>query len=125
MTRSASGLGIAFVRNQDGLLLTLDSATGSWNVEQLTRSVSPLALTYAKALAETKGVTIAFADRSFNTNLRTANMLEVRGEGATIRVPLDGSSLALDRLEACFERNSREAERLIRSSRLVGGRSVS
>ena len=24
MTRSASGLGIAFVRNQDGLLLTLD-----------------------------------------------------------------------------------------------------
>jgi hypothetical protein len=44
MTRSASGLGIAFVRNQDGLLLTLDSTNGSWNVEQLTRSVLPLAL---------------------------------------------------------------------------------
>ena len=76
----------------------------------------------AKALAETKGVTIAFADRSFNTNLRTANTLEVRGEGATIQVPLDGSSMALDRLKSCFERNSRPGRKLTPSSHLVGGR---
>ena len=110
MTRSASGLGIAFVRNQDGLLLTLNST--NWKLERGTAYTVRLAAgshsVDAKALAETKGVTIAFADRTFNTNLRTANMLEVRGEGATIRVPLDGSSLALDRLETCFERNNRE-----------------
>jgi hypothetical protein len=62
----------------------------------------------AKALAETKGVTIAFADRSFNERLRTASMLDVRAEGATLHVPLDKSSLALDRLESCFEKNGRE-----------------
>ena len=33
--------------------------------------------------------------------------LEVRGEGATLRVPLDGSMAALGRLETCFEKNSR------------------
>jgi hypothetical protein len=31
----------------------------------------------------------------------------VRGDGATLRVPLDGSTAALRRLEACFNRNSR------------------
>jgi hypothetical protein len=32
----------------------------------------------------------------------------VRGEGATLQVPLDGSTLALERLEVCFEKNNRE-----------------
>jgi hypothetical protein len=35
-------------------------------------------------------------------------MLDVRAEGATLHVPLDKSSLALDRLESCFEKNGRE-----------------
>jgi hypothetical protein len=39
--------------------------------------------------------------------MRTANILEVKGEGATLKVPLDGSTAALERLEACFEKNSR------------------
>src|SRR4249920_2566223 len=70
--------------------------------------VTPLVSVDAKALAETKGVTIAFADRSFNERLRTASILDVRAEGATLHVPLDKSSLALDRLESCFEKNGRE-----------------
>jgi invasion protein IalB len=111
MSRSQSDVGIAFVRNQDGLLLTLDST--KWKLERgaayAVRLTAGSRSVDAKALAETKSVTIAFADRSFNSNLRTANMLQVRGEGATIQVPLDGSSMALDRLESCFERNSREA----------------
>ena len=110
MSRSAPGLGISFIRNQDGLLLNLDSA--KWKLERGNAyTVRPAAgpqSVDAKALAETKGVTIAFADRSFNDNLRKAHVLEVRGEGDTIRVPLDGSTLALDRLEACFEKNGRE-----------------
>jgi hypothetical protein len=39
--------------------------------------------------------------------LRIADVLEVKGEGATLRVPLDGSTAALGRLEACFDKNSR------------------
>jgi hypothetical protein len=110
MSRSASGLGISFIRNQDGLLLNLDST--KWKLERGNAYTVRLAAgsqsVDAKALAETKGVTIAFADRSFNDNLRKAHVLEVRGEGDTIRVPLDGSTVALDRLEACFEKNGRE-----------------
>jgi hypothetical protein len=111
MSRSASGLGISFIRNQDGLLLNLDST--KWKLERGNAYTVRLAAgsqsVDAKALAETKGVTIAFADRPFNDNLRKANFLEVRGEGSTIRVPLDGSTMALDRLEACFEKNGRDS----------------
>ena len=110
MTRSSSGLGISFIRNQDGLLLNLEST--KWKLERGNAYTVRLAAgsqsVDAKALAETKGVTIAFADRSFNDNLRKAEFLEVKGEGSTLRVPLDGSAMALDRLEACFEKNGRE-----------------
>jgi hypothetical protein len=58
----------------------------------------------AKALAETKGVTVTLADRPYE-RLRISNLLEVRGEGATIRVPLDKSGAALARLDLCFEKN--------------------
>jgi hypothetical protein len=61
----------------------------------------------AKALAENKSVTIALADRTLNERMRSADFLEVKGEGATLRVPLDGSMAALGRLDACFEKNSR------------------
>src|SRR4051812_36527323 len=110
MTRSASDLGITFVRNHDGLLLLLDSS--KWKLERGKAYTVRLAVgshsVDAKALAETKGVTIAFADRSFNERLRTASMLDVRAEDATLHVPLDKSALALDRLESCFEKNGRE-----------------
>jgi hypothetical protein len=45
----------------------------------------------------------------FNGKLRSSSILEVRGEGATLQVPLDGSTLALERLEVCFKKNKREA----------------
>jgi hypothetical protein len=32
----------------------------------------------------------------------------VQGEGAALRVPLDKSALAFERLEMCFDKNSRE-----------------
>lgn len=111
MSSSAEELGITFVRNQDGLLLVLDSS--KWKLERgkaySVRLVAGSTSVRAKALAETKGVTIALADRPFNEKLRTANVLEVRGEGATIHVPLIGSAAALQRLEACFDKNQRES----------------
>jgi hypothetical protein len=110
MSRSVGGLGISFVRTPDGLLLILDSP--KWKLERgKAYSVRLLAGSQsieAQALAETKGVTVALADRQFNGKLRSASVLEVRGEGATLQVPLDASTLALERLEVCFEKNKRE-----------------
>jgi hypothetical protein len=110
MNRSAGGLGISFTRTPDGLLLFLDSP--KWKLDRgkayPVRLVAGSQSIEAKALAETRGVTVALADRPFNGKLRSANALDVRGDGATLRIPLDGSSAAFERLEACFDKNSRE-----------------
>jgi hypothetical protein len=109
MNRSASELDITFVRSQDGLLLLLDSQ--KWKLERGKAYTVPLVAgsrsVEAKALAESKAVTIALEDRALNERLRTADVLEVRGGGATLQVPLGGSTAALGRLEACFDKNSR------------------
>jgi hypothetical protein len=110
MSRSVDGLGISFVRTPDGLLLLLDSP--KWKLERgkaySVRLLAGSQSVEAQALAETKGVTVALADRQFNGKLRSSSVLEVRGEGATLQIPLDGSTLALERLEVCFEKNKRE-----------------
>jgi len=109
MSRSTDELDITFLRARDGLLLLLDSQ--KWKLERgkayTVRLVAGSRSVEAKALAENKAVTIALVDRSLDERLRTADGLEVRGEGATLRVPLDGSTAALGRLEACFDKNSR------------------
>ena len=110
MDRSAAELGITFVRAQEGLLLLLESS--KWKLEHgkayPVRLVAGSRSVEAKALAESKAVTIALTDRALNERLRTADVLEVRGEGASLRVPLDGSTAALGRLEACFQKNIQE-----------------
>src|SRR5262249_40504696 len=109
MSRSERELGITFVRNQNGLLVMLESP--KWKLDR--GRVYPVHLfagsrsVDAKALAETKSVTIALADTRLNSRLRSVRSLDVRGAGATLRVPLDGSSAAFERLETCF--NGREA----------------
>jgi hypothetical protein len=109
MNRSVSELDVTFVRSQDGLLLLLDSP--KWKLETgkayMVRLVTGPRSFEAKALAEPKTVAIPLADRALNEGLRIADVLEVKGEGATLRVPLDGSTAALGRLEACFDKNSR------------------
>jgi hypothetical protein len=109
MSRSTVELDITFLRAQDGLSLVLDSQ--KWKLERgkayNVRLVAGSRSVETKARAEGKAVTIAFVDRALNERLRTADVLEVRGEGATRRVPLDGSTAALGRLEECFDKNSR------------------
>src|SRR5216684_3890344 len=65
MSRSAEDVGFSFVRNQDGLLLLLDSP--KWKLDRgkaySVRLVAGLRSVEAQALAETKSVTIALADR--------------------------------------------------------------
>ena len=111
MTRSTPDLEVVFIHNHEGLLLSLDSQ--EWKLERgKAYAVSLEAGSHsleAKALAESKSVTIALADPSFNKRLRTANLLEIRGEGATLRVPLDGSAAGFDRLDRCFEKNVRQS----------------
>ena len=110
MSRSAGELGVTFVRAQEGLLLLLESP--NWKLER--GKAYPVRLNAgsqsveARALAETKAASVTLTDRSLNDKLRTSNVLEVRGEGATMRIPLDQSAAALERLEKCFERNLRE-----------------
>jgi hypothetical protein len=107
MSRSFEGVGISFVRTKDGLSLLLESQ--KWRLERgkvySVRLAAGSQSVEARALAETKGVTVTLADRAFNERLRMANSLEVRGEAATIRVPLDKSAPALARLDLCFEKN--------------------
>ena len=109
MNRSVSDLDITFLRTRDGLLLLLNSS--KWKLDRgkaydVTLAAGTRAI-QVKALAENKSVTIPLADRSLNERMRIADVLEVRGEGATLRVPLDGSMAALGRLETCFEKNNR------------------
>ena len=111
MSRSTDDLNASFVRTDDGMALLLDSS--KWRLERgkayEVTLVAGQRSVDARALAETRGVTIPLADRPLNEAMRTANVLEVRGEGTTLRVPLDGSIAALARLEACFANNSRKS----------------
>jgi extensin-like protein len=108
MSRSTAGLDVTFLRARDGLLLVLDSQ--KWKLDRgkayAVRLVAGSRSVEAKALAEFKAVTIALGDRALNEGLRAADVLEVRGEGATLRVPLDGSRAALGRLETCFDKSN-------------------
>ena len=111
MSRSTNDIEVSFVRADDGLLLLIDLS--KWRLER--GRAYPVTLiagarsVAGQALAQTKGVTIALADRALNERIRTASVLEVVGEGATLHVPLDGSMAALARLELCFEKNSRQS----------------
>ena len=104
---AADDLGITFVRSQDGLALELDLP--KWKLERgkayTVRLTAGSHSIDAKALAESKAVTVALVDQTLNDRLRMANELQVKGEGATLQVPLDGSAAALSRLETCFNKN--------------------
>ena len=110
MSRSTPTMNIALERNPEGLLLKLDS--DDWKLERGKAYTVTLAAGSqtidAKALAETKSITIALADRSFNRRLRSANSVDIEGESDSMRVPLDRSADALNQLEQCFKKNAAE-----------------
>jgi hypothetical protein len=122
MSRSANDLDITFARSHDGLLLLLDSS--KWKLERGkaydVTLVAGARAVQAKALAEVKSVTIALPDRPLGERVRTANILEVRGEGATLKVPLDGSTAALNALNLVLIKIATPESRVTRSSPPVG-----
>jgi hypothetical protein len=111
MSRTFADVEISFVRTGDGLSLLLDSQ--KWKLDRgkvySVRLSAGSRSVEAKALAETKGVTITLTDPAFNRHLRGANQLKVHGAGATIRVPLNKSAAALARLDLCLQKNGLES----------------
>ena len=120
MSCSAGELGVTFLRAQDGLLVLLDSPKWKLNRGKTypVRLVAGSRSVEAQAQAEAKSVTIALEDAQLNSKLRIASVLEVRGDGATLRVPLDGSAAAFERLETCFgKRETAETNPFVAPSR--------
>jgi hypothetical protein len=101
-----------FVRTSDGLTLELESP--NWKLERgkqypVKMNLGPLSFD-AEVAAEPNSVSMNLKDKKFAAGLRTANALNVVAAGATIRVPLDKSMAAFDRLEKCVEKNNRALE---------------
>ena len=101
-----------FVRTDDGLTLVLSSP--NWKLDRgkeypVKVNLGPLSFDDQVA-AESNSVSIDVKDKKFSSGLRTASALSVVGAGATIRVPLDKSTDAFDRLDKCVEKNERAVE---------------
>ena len=98
-----------FVRTGDGLSLELESP--NWKLERgqdypVKMALGPLSFD-AKVAAEPNSVSMEVEDEKFEAALRSASALNVVAAGATIRVPLDRSTAAFERLEQCVEKNDK------------------
>ena len=56
--------------------------------------------------AEANSVSVPISDKKFKEGIRAANVFMVEGAGSTIRIPLDQTRAALDRLDNCLTKNS-------------------
>jgi hypothetical protein len=100
---------VTFVRTGEGLSLELQSP--NWKLEDgkhypVKITLGPLTID-TEVAARPNSVSTEIKDEKFAAELRSASVLNVTTAGATIRVPLDKSEVALDRLEKCVEKNKR------------------
>ena len=91
----------SFLRTSDGLSLTLESP--NWKLDR-GKNYSVLMKAGAASwntdvAAEANSVSVPISDKKFIEGLRAANVFMVDGAGSTIRIPLDQSRAALDRLD--------------------------
>jgi hypothetical protein len=98
-----------FVRSSGGLSLELKSP--NWQLERgqdypVTMKLGPLSFD-AKLAAEPSSVSMDVTDKKFEAGLRSAKALNVVAAAATIKVPLDKSGDAFDRLAECVEKNDK------------------
>ena len=94
-----------FVRTSDDMTLELESP--KWKLERgknypVKVSVGTLSLD-AEVAAEPQSVSLDFDNKKLESALRNASTLNIVAAGATIRVPLDKSAVALDALAKCVE----------------------
>jgi hypothetical protein len=101
-----------FVKTGDGLTLELSSP--NWKLDR--GKLYPVKMTLGpksfdeQVAAEATSVSMDIKDEQFTAALRGASALNVVGAGATIRVPLDKSTTAFDRLDQCVTKNERAVE---------------
>jgi hypothetical protein len=101
-----------FVRSGEDLALELESP--NWKLDRgqkypVKMTLGPLSFD-TEVAAESDSVLMDVTDKKFASGLRSANALNVVAAGATIRVPLDKSTAAFDRLDQCVEKNSKAVE---------------
>lgn len=103
---------VTFVRTGDGLTLLLESP--NWKLDKGEQYPVTMKLGGRswdrEVAAEVNSVSMDVDDAKFLSGLRGANTLTIVAAGATIRVPLDKSNVALDRLEQCVEKNERAVQ---------------
>lgn len=102
----------SFVRTGDDLALELESP--NWKLDSgqdypVKIDLGPLSFD-AKLAAEPNSVSMDIEDKKFEAGLRSAKALNVVAAGATIRVPLDKSADAFDRLAECVEKNDKSVQ---------------
>ena len=101
-----------FVKTGDDLTLELSSP--NWKLDR--GKLYPVKMTLGptsfdeQVSAEASSVSFAVKDEKFTAALRSASALNVVGAGATIRVPLDKSTTAFDRLDQCVSKNEKAVE---------------
>ena len=97
-----------FVRTSDGLILELELP--NWTLERgknypVKMTMATLSLD-TEVAAEPQSVSMTIEDKKFESALRDAGALNIIAAGATIRVPLDKSTVAFDELAQCVEKNA-------------------
>ena len=102
----------SFVRTGDDLALELESP--NWKLDRgksypVKMTLGPLSFD-TEVAAEPNSVSMDVKDKKFVAGLRSASALNVVAAGATIRVPLDKSTAAFERLDQCIEKNNKAVE---------------
>jgi hypothetical protein len=102
----------SFVRTSDDLTLTLQSP--NWKLDRgklypVKMDLGPKSFD-EQVSAEQNSVSLPIKDKAFSAGLRTASALSIVAAGATIRVPLDQSNAAFDRLDKCVEKNEKAVQ---------------
>jgi len=103
---------VRFIRTADDLSLELESP--NWKLEPgkdypVKMAAGPLSFDKDFA-AESNSVSTTIKDQRLERALRSAATLNVVAAGATIRVPLDKSMVALNRLKQCVDKNNKAVE---------------
>ena len=110
--RKVDEVSVAFLRTNDGLSLELQSP--NWKLDRgksyPVHMKAGAANWNTDVAAESDSVSVPVADTKFKSGIRAAGVLLVEGAGSTIRIPLDQSVIALNRLDACFAKNSSAVE---------------
>jgi hypothetical protein len=99
----------SFVRTGDALTLQLESP--NWKLDRgkdypVKMTLGPLNFD-TEVAAEPSSVSMEIKDKKFEAGLRSASALNIVAAGATIKVPLDKSADALERLDQCVEKNDK------------------